>query len=122
MILIVDDQQDIGAGLERQLRYAGDEAVSVTSGAKALAMRHIRKPSLLLLDFNMPEMDRVAVLKTITEHTELKGVRIAMCSSDTHHGTMIEAKGLGALNFLVKVALGFDKLVERICELAGEPM
>jgi CheY-like chemotaxis protein len=40
MILIVDDQKDIGTGLERLLRYAGHEAVSVTGGAEALAMLH----------------------------------------------------------------------------------
>ena len=55
MILIVDDQKDIGTSLERLLRYAGHEAVSVTGGAEALAMLQIRKPSLLLLDVNMPK-------------------------------------------------------------------
>ena len=39
MILIVDDQKDIGTGLERLLRYAGHESVSVTGGAEALAQR-----------------------------------------------------------------------------------
>jgi len=34
MFLIVDDQKDIGAGLERLLRYAGHEAISVTGGPK----------------------------------------------------------------------------------------
>jgi PleD family two-component response regulator len=121
MILIVDDQKDIGTSLERLLRYAGHEAVSVTGGAEALAMLHVRKPSLLVLDVNMPEMDGLTVLKSIKEHAELKDVRIVMYSSDTHHETMTEAKRLGALDFLVKGTIGFDKLVDRICELAGEP-
>lgn len=46
MILIVDDQKDTGTALERLLRYAGHEAVSVTGGSEALAMLHLRKPSL----------------------------------------------------------------------------
>src|SRR5687767_9712269 len=121
MILIVDDQKDVGTGLERLLRYAGHEAVSVTGGAEALTMLHIRKPSLLVLDVNMPQMDGLTVLKTIKEHDELKDVRIVMYSSDTHQETMTEAKRLGALDFLVKGAIGFDDLVARICELAGEP-
>jgi len=36
MILIVDDQKDTGTALERLLKYAGHEAVSVTGGAEAL--------------------------------------------------------------------------------------
>ena len=55
MILIVDDQKDIGTGLERLLRYAGHEAVAVTGGAEALAMLHVRKPSLLVL--SVPKCD-----------------------------------------------------------------
>jgi PleD family two-component response regulator len=121
MILIVDDQKDMGAGLERLLRYAGHESVSVTGGAEALAMLHLRKPSLLVLDVNMPEMDGLTVLKTIKEHAELKDVRIVMYSTDTHDETMAEAKRLGALDFLIKGTIGFEKLVDRICELAGEP-
>ncbi len=121
MILIVDDQKDIGTGLERLLRYAGHEAVSVTGGAEALTMLHIRKPALLVLDVNMPDMDGLTVLKTIKEHDELKDVRIAMYSSDTHHETMVEALRLGAVEFLIKGTIGLDKLVTRICELAGEP-
>ena len=121
MILIVDDQKDIGASLERLLRYAGHEAVSVTGGAEALAMLHVRKPSLVVLDVNMPEMDGLNVLKSIKEHDELKDVPVLMYSADTEHKTMTEAKRLGAVDFLVKGSIGFDKLVTRICQLAGEP-
>lgn len=121
MILIVDDQKDVGTGLERLLRYAGHEAVSVTGGAEAIAMLHVRKPTLLVLDVSMPEMDGLTVLKTIREHDELKDVRVVMYSADTHPETMTEAKRLGAVDFLAKGTIGFEKLVARIAELAGEP-
>jgi len=38
MILIVDDQKDVGIALERLLRYARHAAVSLTGGAEALAV------------------------------------------------------------------------------------
>jgi CheY-like chemotaxis protein len=119
MILIVDDHKDIGTALERLLRYAGHESVSVTGGAEALAMLHIRKPSLLILDVNMPHMDGLTVLRTIKEDDELKDVRVAMYSADTQDATMAQALRLGAAAFLVKGTIGFDKLVVRIGELAG---
>ena len=65
MILIVDDQKDAGTALERLLRHAGHEAVSVTGGAEALAMLYIRLPALVVLDVNMPDMDGLTVLRTI---------------------------------------------------------
>ena len=120
MILIVDDQKDTGTALERLLRYAGHESVSVTGGSEALAMLHIRKPELLVLDVNMPDMDGLTILRTIKEHDELKDVRVVMYSADTNPQTMEEARRLGAVDFLVKGTVGFDQLVARISELAGE--
>jgi DNA-binding response OmpR family regulator len=122
MFLIVDDQKDAGTALERLLRYAGHEAVSVTGGAEALAMLHVHKPSLMILDVNMPEMDGLTVLRTIKENNELKDVRVLMFSADTHPETRVEAKRLGAVDFLIKGSVGFDILVARICECAGEPL
>lgn len=122
MILIVDDQKDIGAGLERLLHYAGHEAVAVTGGAEALALLHVRKPALVVLDVNMPQMDGLTVLKTIKEHPELIDVKIVMYSADNNPKTMAEAKRLGAIDFLIKGTVDFEKLVARICELAGEPV
>jgi PleD family two-component response regulator len=68
----------------------------------------------------MPEMDGLTILRMIKEHDELKDVRVAMYSTDTHPETMTEAKRLGAIDFLVKGTVGFDKLAARISELAGE--
>src|ERR1044071_1130288 len=120
LILIVDDQKDTGTALARLLRFAGREAVWVTGGSEALAMLHLRKPSLVVLDVNMPEMDGLTVLRTIKGQDELRDVRVAMYSADTHDKTMVEARRLGAIEFLVKGKVAVDVLVARICELAGE--
>ena len=69
----------------------------------------------------MPEMDGLTVLRTIKEHNELRDVRVMMYSADMHVETMVKAKRLGAIDFLVKGKIAFDNLVARICELAGEP-
>lgn len=121
MILIVDDQRDSGVVLERLLQHAGHEALSVTGGAEAIATLHIRKPSLMILDVRMPEMDGMTVLRTIREHDEWEDVRVVMFSAEPLCATMIEAKRLGAVDFLVKGSISFTTLLARIDELAGEP-
>ena len=105
MILIVDDQKDTGTALERLLRYAGHESVSVTGGAEAIAMLHVRKPSLLVLDVNMPDMDGLTILRTIKEHDELKDVRVAMYSADTRPETMAKPSGWARWTFSSKARL-----------------
>ena len=64
----------------------------------------------------------ISNLQTIKEHNELNDVKVMMYSADTHPETMVEAKRLGAVDFLAKGSVSFDKLVSRICELAGEPL
>jgi CheY-like chemotaxis protein len=121
MILIVDDQKDIGLALERLLRYAGHEAVAVTGGAEALAFLQVRKPKLIVLDLNMPEMDGLEVLRQCKAHDEFKAIPAVMYTADVRPEHRDEAMRLGALDFLQKGTLGFDKLIARISALAGEP-
>jgi PleD family two-component response regulator len=45
-----------------------------------------------------------------------------MYLADTHYETMVEAKRLGAVDFLVKGTIAIDNLATRICELAGAPL
>jgi PleD family two-component response regulator len=120
VILIVDDQKETGTALERLPRYAGYEAVSVTGGAEAMAMLQVRKPSLMILDVNMPEMDGLSVLQTMRASDELRDVRVLMYTADTKQQTMAEAKRLGAVDFIVKASVSFEDLIDRISELAGE--
>ena len=122
MILIVDDQKENGEALERLLKYAGHESVAVTGGAEAIAMLHVRKPALLVLDVNMPGMDGLSVVRTMREHDELKDIKVAMYSTDSRADVMAQSKRLGAIAFLSKGSMEFDELVNRICELAGEPV
>lgn len=46
---------------------------------------------------------------------------VLMYSADTQNETMVEAKRLGAIDFLVKRTVSSANLVARICELAGIP-
>ena len=65
MILIVDDQKDIGTALERLLRYAGHEAVSVTGHGGGIG--------LLVKDMTDHADDVARLIK--------EGVRFAACEN-----------------------------------------
>ena len=121
MILIVDGHKDIGIALGHLLHHAGFEALAVTSGSEALAKLKVLRPSLVVLDVNMPEMDGLTVLKTIKEHQELKDLRVVMFSAESSPETKAEAKRLGAMDYLSKCSFDFTRVVDRICELAERP-
>jgi CheY-like chemotaxis protein len=121
MILIVDDQKYIGYALERLLHHTGHEAVALTGGAEAIAFMQVHRPDLVVLDLNMPDMDGFDVLREIRSRPEMKDVPVVMYSADNSHDHLDEARRLGAIDFLDKSNIGFDKLIGRISELAHEP-
>jgi sigma-B regulation protein RsbU (phosphoserine phosphatase) len=64
-ILVVDDDRASRKVLVRALTEAGYNCHESASGLEALQWVHEERPSLVLLDFNMPGMDGAQVLKRL---------------------------------------------------------
>ncbi len=69
-ILVVDDEQDIVKVLSKILELAGYEVISATSGSEAMQSVRAGNPHLVLLDYMMPDMTGLEVLKKIKEYSE----------------------------------------------------
>lgn len=63
-LLIVDDERDIVSMLERYFSKRGYEVLTAPNGTDALNQIS-KKPDIVLLDVNMPDMDGFAVCKRI---------------------------------------------------------
>ncbi len=64
-ILIVDDDRTILAILGDMLVELGHEVVSARDGFEALTAFRRARPTLVFLDYNLPRMSGLEVLKTI---------------------------------------------------------
>lgn len=64
-ILLVDDDADFIAGLSDRLIAEGFYVMTTHSGLEALSCLQISRPSVILLDFHMPEMDGIETLQAI---------------------------------------------------------
>jgi two-component system nitrogen regulation response regulator NtrX len=99
-ILVVDDEQDIRASLQRILEYEGLDFAEAGSGQEALDRVAGMEPDAVLLDIKMPRMDGLEVLATLRErHPELP---VVMISGHGTIGTAVEATKLGAFDFMEK--------------------
>ncbi len=103
-VLVVDDSVLYRKVLSDVLsRIPGVEVVgTATDGKVALAKIPRLNPDMLTLDFDMPELDGLEVLKTVREtHPDIKTV---MVSTHTKEGaaTTLKALELGALTFITK--------------------
>ncbi len=64
-ILLVDDDVDVTMGLSDRLTAEGCQVAIAHSGLEALRWIQGHRPSAVLLDFHMPEMDGIETLQAI---------------------------------------------------------
>lgn len=64
-ILIADDDPDILSGLKQRLEWGGHQAMTAKDGAEALAVIQQERPSLVLLDLELPIMTGIEVLERL---------------------------------------------------------
>ena len=64
-VLIVEDNLDLAAGIEHNLRLEGFDTRVVEDGRTALATAEQWSPDVILLDLMLPEMDGYQVLRTL---------------------------------------------------------
>ncbi|WP_331489627.1 sigma-54 dependent transcriptional regulator [Tepidibacter hydrothermalis] len=99
-ILIADDEQNMLWAIKRALKGKEYKIITASDGLEALEKFKSHEPDLVLLDFKMPKMDGMNVLKEIkNENSKIPVIMI------TAHGTMesaIEAMKIGALDYISK--------------------
>jgi DNA-binding response OmpR family regulator len=119
MVLIVDDDTALAAGLERFFRFAGLDAVACPNGMEALALLAVRRPALIVLDLHMPAPDGLAVLRAIRRDKTFKSVPVVMYTSDFAKDQEDAAIAAGAQAYFVKGTIGMEALLARVRELIG---
>jgi DNA-binding NtrC family response regulator len=116
LILIVDDEPFNLDLLEQELTDLGYEVERALNGAQALQKNEALRPDLILLDYMMPGLNGLDVLREI-RNAESEVPVVIM----TAHGTIpvaVQAMKLGAYDFIVKpfepdhMALTVQKVLE----------
>ena len=110
-ILIVEDEQGICRFLSEGLQEEGYETVIANDGAKGLEAFFEQKPDLVLLDWMLPTMDGIEVLKRIRDVDAITPV-LFLTAKDTVANT-VEGLRTGA-NDYIKKPFSFEELLERI--------
>ncbi|OWY68320.1 hypothetical protein B7486_27045 [cyanobacterium TDX16] len=80
LILICDDDPDVGAELQTLLANKGYRTVVVHSGQEAIASAATLHPDAILLDLLMPKMNGWEVMAKLKERSDTKDIPIVICS------------------------------------------
>ncbi len=119
--LVVDDSRSMRTIISKQLKELGFEVYEAANGHEAMAKLHeTKKISLILLDWNMPEMDGMEVLNLIRAEPDYKEIRVMMVTTESEMAQVAIALEAGASEYLMKP---FDReaLLEKLILLGMDP-
>jgi two-component system chemotaxis response regulator CheY len=100
---IVDDDDEMSHAVVLMLRMLGLQAeVFREARSAARTLMAGRKPDVLILDINMPEVSGIDMLEFVRRTAHLKGLPVIMLSSETTDVQVDEALAKGANAFVFK--------------------
>ena len=80
-ILVADDNKLIRNTVRAILASAGHEVLEAGTGREALELARAERPDLILLDYMMPELDGLELLKAARREPELAEVPVLMLTA-----------------------------------------
>lgn len=101
-ILVVDDNSDNLTVLTRRLSRDGHRTVTASDGASALALMRREDFDVVLLDFQMPDMDGAAVLAEMKADEHLRNLPVVMLSAGMDLNSIVRCIELGAEDYVPK--------------------
>ena len=101
-ILSVDDSKTIRLALARLFRPFACEWCEAANGEEGLAMAARQKPDLIILDYNMPVMDGIAMLRRLREDAGLRRTPVIMLTANTGCENLAAVARLGGSDYVTK--------------------
>ncbi|MCG8528479.1 MAG: hybrid sensor histidine kinase/response regulator [Opitutales bacterium] len=101
-ILIVDDIAFNRTVLQKILSKSGYELFIATSGEQALEVVELKFPDLILLDYMMPGMNGLEVLKLLKADPRFSRIPVMFLTASDEMEYMTEAFDCGAVDYITK--------------------
>jgi two-component system phosphate regulon response regulator PhoB len=128
-VVIIEDERDVARLLELDLRSAGFEVVSATTGAAGIAEVQKRQPDVVVLDLMLPDQSGYQVCQALRADDTVGDVGVLMLTAKGEAEDRILGLGLevGADDYVVKpfvvreVVLRVTALANRLAERRIRP-
>ncbi len=111
-ILLVEDATDLAQVIVRELDAAGYEAVHAADGLAALELYAEQSPDLVILDWMLPKLDGLEVLRQIRQSAS-GAVPVLMLTARNEEVDRVIGLEVGADDYLIK-PFGMRELIARV--------
>ncbi|MCX6368462.1 MAG: response regulator [Armatimonadetes bacterium] len=102
IIMVVEDDPNILRQIEFNLKSHGYSVVTAVSGADALRQMLLQRPTLLITDVMMPEMDGYELVATLRRDNDLRDLPVIMLTARTGENDMVQGYTSGTDLYLTK--------------------
>jgi two-component system chemotaxis response regulator CheY len=101
--LLIDDSRAVRIIIRNILREMGMDVVEATNGREALEqLQQNPDVELVLVDWNMPEMNGLDFIRAVRSQHSYDAVRIVMVTTETESEQVIRALNAGANEYVMK--------------------
>jgi two-component system, chemotaxis family, chemotaxis protein CheY len=113
--LVVDDSRAMRAAMRRLMTDLGFEVTEAGNGQEALDLLAEQAPAidLALIDWHMPVMDGITLVRAMQDDPTTFRIRTMMVTAETDIRRVLEALRAGADEYLMKPVTR-DALVEKL--------
>ncbi len=120
-IMLVDDSRTIRNIQKRTLEQLGHtDIIEAEDGVQAFAKFNEKAPDLMLIDWNMPNMNGLELVQKIRETN--KTIALIMCTTEGEKSRILDAIKAGVNNYICKPftaeSLG-EKITQTMAKVAA---
>lgn len=121
VVCIVDDNDDIRDIYSTKFRREGFSVVTASDGEEALVLIRKERPSVILLDIQMPVLDGLGVLKVLKADVDLAKIPVVILSNVDSEDMFQKVSELGGAHYyLVKSLTDPQKVVDVTLEALAD--
>ncbi len=102
LVMVIEDEEALGLMLKYNLEKEGYEVIVESRGAKALGEVEKYAPSVILLDWMLPEISGVEICKLIRAKPDIKNIPIIMLTAKGEEEDKVKGLSAGADDYVTK--------------------
>lgn len=123
-ILIIDDEKVTSRTMAMALEAVGYETIESATGEEGIGIALGRKPDLIMLDYIMPEMDGIEVLRKLRKSKDdwARQVPVIVASNVYNVDIINSMIELGVQDYVLKVDVNLDEIVQLVGKYIPAPI
>lgn len=102
LVMVIEDEEALALMLKYNLEKEGYDVVVESRGNKAIAEIEKHCPSVILLDWMLPEMSGVDICKLIRSKPDIKNIPVIMLTAKGEEEDKIKGLSAGADDYVTK--------------------